>query len=147
MFHSRARRARSPISKGKNEKRTTMQRQFSFRTFRFDAFAFRKVIALPRSSTIAPSDSTNSARAQTLSPVLKYPPCHEFTRYAWPKYRSRVYEWKNAREFFGSVPRGLLGRRPRGFRRRHVEVRLASTRKSHLLDRFLATDNSKLRGK
>lgn len=83
-------------------------------------FPFRRV-RFSKSHRSRFDRASNSANSRT--PVhLKISPCHEFARYAWPKYRSRVYEWKNAGEFFGSIPRGLVGRRPRGFRRRDVEA-------------------------
>lgn len=49
--------------------------------------------------------------------ILKITPRHKFTRYIAAKYRFRGYEWKNAREFLGLGPRGLLGRWPQTFGR------------------------------
>jgi len=71
--------------------------------------------------TIAPTEKGNwpaNRLTSALGFILKITPRHEFARYAAAKYRFRGYEWKNAREFLGRHPRGLLGRRPRTFGRR-----------------------------
>lgn len=49
--------------------------------------------------------------------VLKIMPRREFARCIAAKYRFCDYEWKNAREFLGRRPRGLLGWRPQTFGR------------------------------
>lgn len=84
---------------------------------------------------VSPDESRDCARLSS-GFVLKYPRATNSRDMPDPNIDRASYEWKNAREFPGPVPRGLVGRCPRDFGRRGVVPAQART----LRGRFRAAE-------